>query len=246
MNSPRESLYAAANVGVNTPCGRFAICRRSPPTRTCPAGRGRVDHLVKGGLARQRHHARSVLGTPRVLPPQTHSLTGPSIGTTRSFHLNNRNIDRRNDANTAAESSPEQRQQGPTNPGRQTRCPVQVIPAAGASRKLGSEELTRTARTSVVQFIFSVSAPAAVGRMAPRGRRGGLAGPDADAVRLLEGDQLRISPWYRWRGAVPAYKCLASTISIMRTYLRVRTGRTWTWCRMIPSPQAPGVSPSGE
>ncbi len=33
---------------------------------------------------------------------------------------------------------------------------------------------------------------------------------------------LRISPWYRWRGAVPAYKCLASTISIMRTYLRVR------------------------
>jgi len=33
---------------------------------------------------------------------------------------------------------------------------------------------------------------------------------------------LRISPWYRWRGAVPACKCHISLDSISRTYLRVR------------------------
>jgi hypothetical protein len=32
---------------------------------------------------------------------------------------------------------------------------------------------------------------------------------------------MRVSPWYRCRGAVPACKCLASHISILRTYLQV-------------------------
>ena len=37
------------------------------------------------------------------------------------------------------------------------------------------------------------------------------------------GSDLRISPWYRWHGAVPAYKCHISHTSIGHTYLRVNS-----------------------
>ena len=53
----------AANVGVNTPCGRFAVCRsRHRRPERMPTRRDCVDHLVERRLARQRHHPDAVLG----------------------------------------------------------------------------------------------------------------------------------------------------------------------------------------
>ena len=51
----------AACVGVNTPGGRFAVCRRvtADPKVLPPAG-DRVDHFVKRRLARKRNDARAV------------------------------------------------------------------------------------------------------------------------------------------------------------------------------------------
>src|SRR5262245_49701942 len=56
---------------------------------------------------------------------------------------------------------------------------------------------------------------------------------------------LRISPWYRWRGAVPACKCHISLDSISRTYLRVRRligqrgSHSRQELRLLPRPSDP-------
>jgi len=60
---------------------------------------GDVTNLKPPG--RRQDHADRDSASTAAIDPQSYWPTRPTIATTGSFHPNNRNIDRRNDANTA-------------------------------------------------------------------------------------------------------------------------------------------------
>jgi hypothetical protein len=94
-----------------------------PACDVVPGGEGagvvRAEHPLPAGQQLPGPRRPGDSTSTAAIDPQSYWPTRPSIATTRSFHLDNRNIDRRNDANTAEFT---RTGQGPAN---RLSCPVE-------------------------------------------------------------------------------------------------------------------------